>query len=383
MARVVMLLSNDFVADPRVEKEAVALSEAGHEVTVLAWDRSRKAQKLEERGPIRVERLGPAARHGAGLRNVMLYREFWREAAHRLVALRPDVVHCHDADTIPAGTSALRTLRFEDAPARLVVDFHELYREGKMVPGRGSVRVLARALVDAVERSGARAASLVIVANPGTAEHYRSVGAKEVLVLENAPDAALFVPRGGERDEGLFTVCFIGQKRYIDNLETLMRAVQRFPNVEAYLGGGGVDEAAVEERADKYERVRTEGRLRYAEIPGRYEGCDAVYAVNDVRVGNMRVNFPVKAMEGMACGLPVIVNGGTWIGDYVAEKRVGLTVDGADLASVEGAIGALRDDPALAREMGSRGRAMVEAGLNWKAVAEKLVSAYAGLVEED
>ena len=40
---VVMLLTNDFVSDPRVEKEAVALIGAGWDVTVLAWDRAGTA----------------------------------------------------------------------------------------------------------------------------------------------------------------------------------------------------------------------------------------------------------------------------------------------------------------------------------------------------
>jgi hypothetical protein len=37
--RIVMLLSNAFLPDPRVLKEARSLTNAGYDVTVIAWDR--------------------------------------------------------------------------------------------------------------------------------------------------------------------------------------------------------------------------------------------------------------------------------------------------------------------------------------------------------
>lgn len=376
--RVLMLLSNDFVSDPRVEKEAVALITAGHSVTVLAWNRSGTALADEERGGFRIIRIGPPAPHGGGIRNVSLYRAFWRECVSRAVGLDPNVVHCHDADTIPAGRRVVRQLRSRGGNARLVVDFHELYRDSKMVPQRGLVGAIARKLVQRVERAGVREAALVIVANPGTADYYSALGGgKDALVVENAPDAELFKPHEYHpAGAGDFTVCYIGQKRYLRNLEVLMEAVQGLDGVRAYLGGGGVDAEAVAQIAAGLERVDVEGRLSYAEIPGRYEACDAVYAINDVHVGNMRVNFPVKAMEGMACGLPVLVNRDTWIGGYVEESRVGLAVDGDDVGEVARALAQLRDDPALARQLGERGRTIVESGLNWTSAAARLVRVY-------
>jgi glycosyltransferase involved in cell wall biosynthesis len=375
-----MLLSNDFVADPRVEKEAAALSDAGHQVTVLAWNRSGIAAPAGTDGRFLVERLGPPASHGGGVRNLGAYRRFWREAAMRSEQLTPTVIHCHDADTIPAGRQAKRRLEAAGRPVHLVVDFHELYRDSKMVPQRGLLGRLARFAAQHVERTGVRDASLVIVANPGTATYYARLGGRgDVVVVENAPELGRFRVRETRSDSREFTVCYIGQKRYVESLETLMRAVQGLEGVRAYLGGGGVDAEEIERKARDYDRVLTEGRLSYAEIPSRYDGCDAVYAVNDVRVGNMRVNFPVKAMEGMALGIPVIVNSGTWVGDFVTEHGVGLAVRGDSVSAVADAIATLRDDPELVRAMGRRGRVIVEDGLNWSSAAQRLVAAYGSL----
>lgn len=378
---VCMLLSNDAVSDPRVEKEAVALSAAGYRVTVVAWNRSGTAAAREERAGFDIVRVGPPSVHGGGLANLGGYRAFWSEALRTAVELGARVVHCHDADTVPAGLSALRRLRRGGASPALVVDFHELYRDSKMVPQRGVVGLVARWFVSRIERSGVRAADLVIVANPGTAGYYQDLGASRLIVAENAPDTALFGIGAHEPHDG-FTVCYIGQKRYFESLRMFMDAVGGVKGVRAVLAGGGVDEAAVAEYAKRYPNVTVEGRLRYAEIPARYGGCDAVYAVNDPRVGNMRVNFPVKAMEGMAFGLPVIVSAGTWIGDYVSENGIGLAVE-ADTESIRTAILGLRDDPSMARDMGRRGREIVESGLNWGAVADRVVSAYGEMAPTD
>ena len=39
--KILMILSNPFIVDPRVYKEAKSLVDAGHEVTVIVWDRKR------------------------------------------------------------------------------------------------------------------------------------------------------------------------------------------------------------------------------------------------------------------------------------------------------------------------------------------------------
>lgn len=372
-----MLLANDFASDPRVEKEAVALIAHGWEVTVIAWDRPGSLPAAEERQGIQVRRLGPRAPYGGGIRSAPRFRAFWQGAAAAAVELRPDVVHCHDLDTAEAGLAVLKAMRTR--PPRLVLDFHELYRESKMVPQKGLLGVLARAAVRVVERRSITAADAVLLANPGARSAYDRFGLADTFVtVENAPDLDRFHPSARTRSAGdPFRVCFIGQKRYTQGLYTLMEAVTRQPDMSALLAGGGVAAADVEVAArQRYQRVETVGRLDYADIPARYEGCDAVYAVYDSRLGNVRTLFPVKVMEGMACALPVLVAEGTWIADYVVEHGIGFAVPDDDVGAVETALRRLADHPDLAAEMGRRGREIVESELNWAAAAERLVGAY-------
>lgn len=372
---VVMLLSNGLSSDPRVEKEAAALVGAGYRVTVLAWDRGGKLPEREERGGFHIERLGPRAAHGSGLRNIGRYREFWSAAAARASELGPDVVHCHDLDTAPAGMSAVRSRK--GAPA-LVLDFHELYRESNMVPQRGAVGAAARAAVRLLEIRALRAADAVLVANPGTLDYYRALGAgAKIVAIENAPDAGVFRPVAGPRPDRPFTVGFMGQKRYLGGLLTLIDVVKEDDGLAALLAGGGTAADEVARYAGGVERIQVSGPFSYRELPALYARCDVIHAVYDVSLGNVRTLFPVKMMEAMACGLPVVVARGTWAGEYAERTGVGLCVTPDDKASLRDALLRLKDDPEASAEMGRRGRALVEAGLNWSAVTGRLLEAYA------
>lgn len=375
-----MLLSNDCLADPRVEKEAAALAAAGHAVTVVAWDRSGSSASIEARDGFEIRRLGPRAQHGGGLRNLPLYRAFWRAAVDEVLRMGADFVHCHDADTLPAGLAARKK---SGGKVSLVCDFHELYRATKMIPQQGLPGVLARAAVDWVERRAVREAALVVLANPSAADHYRAIGAAEKIVfVENAPDLNRFRPEpDSDREHDTFTVCYIGQKRYLRPLQTLIAAVKRLHGVQALLAGGGTVSTEVERLAAGEARIEVVGRVTYDEIPSLYLGCDAVYAAIDARIGNPTMNFPVKAYEGMALGLPVLVSEGSWVAGYVEKHGIGYGIDDGSVESVASALSRLMSDPQAAREMGARGRELVVGGLNWGAASSRLVAAYEMLEE--
>lgn len=371
---VVMLLSNELRSDPRVEKEAAVLRDHGWRVAVLAWNRSGELLAAEERDGIAIERIGPRAPYGSGVRNVGHFRAFWQAAGARAAELAPTVVHCHDMDTAPAGLAAAR----RRPGTALVVDFHELYRESRMVPSGRLSRPVARAVIDTLERRVVKRADVVIVSTPAMTERFSAMGIAPVTV-ENAPDANRFTPEVASAPHDGFCVCYAGQKRYTASLFALADAVQTDPRLHARLAGGGVAAEAVARYAEPLERVEVLGPFTYDEAPGLYRGCDAVYAVYDRRVGNIRVALPVKALEGMACGLPVIVNAGTWMGDFVTAEGIGVSITGEDAEETAQTLRALADDPERCAEMGRRGRAIVEEWLNWDAASGRLVAAYEGL----
>jgi succinoglycan biosynthesis protein ExoL len=373
---VVMVVTNPVVSDPRVEKEAAALVAAGYAVTILAWDRAGDAAEREERNGYVIERLGPRGPYGGGVRSLPRFREFWRGATSRAIELKPAVVHCHDMDTATVG---LAVVRRSSGKVRLVVDNHELYRDSNMMPKRGAVSVAARLAVRALERRAFRAADAILVANPGTEDYYAKLGfAEKTVVVENAPDHEMFAFRS-ERRSGPFTIGYFGQKRYIDGLLMLIEVVRGNEELHAILAGGGTCADQVADAAAGIDRIEATGRFHYDELPDMYQRCDAVYAVYDAVLGNVKTLFPVKVMEAMACGLPVIVASGTWIAEYVQRHELGFAVPVGDRGALEDAVAALVNDRDEAAAMGRRGRAIVEAGLSWRSAAGRLTGVYSEL----
>ncbi|MCE5203444.1 MAG: glycosyltransferase family 4 protein [Actinomycetia bacterium] len=369
--RVVMVLSNDCVSDPRVEKEARVLASSGREVTIVAWDRSGAAPAREKRDGFVIERVGPQAAYGAGLRSLPLFARFWANATSRVLELEPDVVHCHDLDTAVVG---MRVRNRRDA-VKVVLDFHELYRDASMVPQKGLVGIVARTLVDVLERRAVAHAALVFVANPGTMDHYQMLAGSRARAIPNAPDAEMFRP-AESRPERLFTVGYIGSKRYVKGLLALIDIVGRHEDMAALLAGGGVAERAVAQAAAGNGRIEVSGAFTYDETPSLYRRIDVSWVLYDAHLGNVRTSFPVKVMESMACGLPVIVYSGTWTGDFVERNGVGIAIDPDDPASGEEALLRLKDEPGLARAMGRRGRELIERELSWQHVSGTIVNAY-------
>lgn len=375
--RIVMLLSNALRSDPRVQKEATALAQAGHDVHVIAWNRGGDLPAAEERDGFSVRRVGPIAQHGGGLANIPAYRSFYADARRTAAALEPDAVHCHDLDTALAGLQVVRSAR--GGRIALVLDMHEQYRDSAMLPQRGIKGAIGRGGARWVERRAYAAADAILVANPGSVDYYEDLGCGgKVTVVENAPDMTLFTPT--DRTGEPFAIGYFGQKRYPEGLLQLVEVVRESPHVHAVFAGGGTAEDEVAAAVQGVDRIRNSGAFAYADLPQLYTQVDAVHAVYNTALGNVRVLFPVKVMEAMACALPVIVAAGTWIGSYVEENGLGLSVPVGDRQALAAAIQHLAENPAERRRMGEAGRSLVEAGLSWQSASASLVRTYEGLL---
>src|SRR3954470_12824269 len=144
--RIAMLLHKTVEYDSRVRREARALAEAGHEVTVVELDPGARG---ELDGFHRVSASPPA-----WVRRALLFQAyravFLAAFLRRLLQLRPDAVHAHDAAMLLPGLLGARLTR-----AKLVYDSHELaigvpYRDGAWARFVGAIERIAVPRADAV-----------------------------------------------------------------------------------------------------------------------------------------------------------------------------------------------------------------------------------------
>ncbi len=383
MLDIAMLLSNAFRPDPRVAREAEGLTEAGHRVTVVCWDRENQFVPHEVLNGYQVDRVQNVRTvYGAGARQILHTPRFWRTVAKRVGALHPDVIHCHDLDTLPAGWWLKGRIG-----ARLVYDAHEdypammsLYLPGVMVQ---VLSWLERRLLNRVDYT--------ITASTVFADKLRARGVAPVVTIGNYQSLAPFDgvsqadvmaarARLGLRPAD-FVVAYIGGFSRNRQLLPLVEAALELPDVKVLLWGDGHQRAAVETMADQIPNVRYLGWLPADQVPLHTLMADVIYYCLEPDYPGAVYNAPNTLSNAMAAGRPIIANEVGDLGRIVRETGCGVLVPAVTLDAIRRAIQTLRD-PALRRRMGEAGRRAAEERYNWNEASGLLNQVYVQLSED-
>ncbi len=179
------------------------------------------------------------------------------------------------------------------------------------------------------------------------------------------------------------TVLFLGRIHPVKGLLDLVQAWARIRN-----DGWGVVIAGGDDgghRAEVEAAIRTEGLDRDFSFVGKVDG-DAkwgLYQQADLFVlPSHSENFGIVAAEALACGVPVIATRGTpW--EDLATHRCGwwIKIGSEPLAAALAEATALPDD--ARREMGRRGRQLMETKYTWPRVAAQMRAVYGWMLGEE
>jgi len=90
-------------------------------------------------------------------------------------------------------------------------------------------------------------------------------------------------------------------------------------------------------------------------------------------------NFGMVVVEAMACGLPVIISENVGICDDVRNSDSGIVI-AADPGQLTQALSLLLDEPALGKEMGDNGQALVRGKYAWEGIANPMISAFSEII---
>lgn len=118
-------------------------------------------------------------------------------------------------------------------------------------------------------------------------------------------------------------------------------------------------------------------------MPGVLEGHDRLALLVDADVlvyPSSDEVFGLVPLEGLLCGVPVVVGDDCGCGEVVAEAGAGVLVDGSP-ARIRQAVEGLLADPLRAAACVARGRAWIAAHLDADVVAEAHARLYRGLLE--
>lgn len=373
-----MLLHKSVEHDGRVQREARALAQAGHRVTVIHLPPGDSGTG-RGRGPTGEPQM---------ILSSATPRRWWRRwasigrcaAALNMVRLAraeaPDVVHAHDAAMLVPAYLASRLTR-----SGLVYDSHE-YATG--VPYRG--RAWA-SLVASIERLLIGRCDAVITVSDGIAERLRGRYGldRDPAVVRNVPDLAPLDGSGDLRERlGMGDRPLILHQGAVApgrGCEALVRAMPLVAEAHLlFLGAEGGYAERLRDLAGELDvggRVQTLPPVPLTELLSTTAQADVGVSLLEDSCENHRLALPNKVFEYVAAGVPVVVSALPELERLRREYGIGWAVDPSDPAAIAASLRiALRDgrDPDV-RERLRRARSE----LNWERERQKLLAVYSRL----
>jgi len=367
--KVLMLLSNPFMVDPRVYKEAKALTDAGHNVTVIVWDRKNEYEPESFIEGIRIVRI-----HNKGIMKLLphdLFRNplWWRKAYKKGLELYTngfdfDVVHCHDLDTLQAGVWLKKELKI-----KLIYDAHEIF-------GYMMARTMPKFIVNItlkLEKRLVKHVDFIITVNEPVEEYLKSITDKPIIIVMNCKDIVSKNYQPPKND--VFTISYIG---VLHKSRMFPELVDIVGNIEDVMFGiAGKKENLYDEvknRCKKYKNVKFLGVIPFYEVISKTLEADIVICMVNPNDMNNKIALANKQFEAIVCGRPIICTKGTYSGEMTDKLRCGLVVE-YNSEDVKKAIISLRDNKKLCEELGKNALKASEE-YNWDVQKKKLIKFY-------
>ena len=353
MANVAMVVTNACDPDPRVINSARWLSKAGHNVTIHAYDRLHTAELESVIDGVLIKRyqLGRSP-YGGMLKTAIGIRKFHQHVLSNLLQSPPNIVVCHDADTLAVGCKLNKK-----RGTTLILDMHDLQHTWVLMP---SPRSKYRKIISKIMKSRFLArlpqTDLILTSSgsikngvyPGLREWLMSQGF-ESTVIENRPVeySELTVPTNTN-----WVVSHTGRIRDINSMRLLFAAIKQMPQnqrPDICIAGDGPSWSRVKLELEKFSK--SDG-LKF-DISGSYDRngltkilqkTNVMYAMYDPIRGNILDGaLPVKMFDAAAHNVPSVVNSNCLMGELCEQEQLGKAVEWDNSSMLADALLSLRD----------------------------------------
>ena len=365
--KVLMILSNPLLVDPRVHKEAKALIQAGYKVTVIVWDRYAEYDPYDTIDDITIIRI-----HNTTLMKwlpTVFLRQWlwWRRAYKKALELSRkgfdfSIVHCHDLDTLKVGMWLKKKRGI-----KLIYDAHEIF--GYMLK---DTHPTAASYAFRMENKLVHYVDHIITIDEPFKKYYTRFN-KPVTIVMNCKD--LIYPEYTPPANKTFTLIYIGlmiQSRFFPEI---LEVIGELDGVKLILAGK--KEALYDEMkqlSQQYKNVEFLGTIPTKDILSLTKKADATFVIAELQ-GQLHLNVFNKQFEAMVCGRPILVTKGTYAAEMTEKLKCGLTVDYTK-ESVTNAIQKLQGNPSLCEELGKNAFKAAQEKYNWEMEKNHLLHVY-------
>jgi len=300
--------------------------------------------------------------------NGRFHLHYFPTVSSLLAEVRPDLLHMDEEPYNLATYHALRAARRAGVRA-LFFSWQNLERRYPWPFQR-------------MERAAYRAAAAAIAGSEGAADVLRRKGYAGPLhvIPQFGVDPQLFRPAAHPPADRPFTIGYAGRLVPEKGLDTLVDAVAGLDGQwRLLICGWGPWRSKVERRLQRLglaERVTFREDVSAAEMPAQYAAMD-VLTLPSRTCPNWKEQFGRVLIEAMACGVPVVGSDSGAIPSVIGDA--GLVFPEGNAVALRDHLAALRDDVALRRSLGERGRQRVLACFTQERIASQTVALYCAL----
>ena len=367
-----------------IHELAVSLQTRGHEVTVLTgyprynlsivppqYRRGLRMSEALDGVPIRRIRI-PALARGSKLARGLEHFAFGAWLSVAAVFAPPADVALVFSPPLPLPWLTCWVGKLRRMP--VVVNIQDLFPREAIELGMLTNRWLIRGF-EGMERQVHRMAAAITVHSPGNKEHVIQHGgaAERVHVIYNWVDTDRIRPALRQNDFARqhdlldrFVVSYAGTMGWAQDMTTIVDAaacLRDRADILFFLVGDGVEKQLAQTRSEAL------GLANILWLPMQPAAIyPQILAASDISMINLNPDLhtpvvPSKLLSIMAAGRPVVASlpAETDARTIIDQAGCGICVPAGDGHALAAAILRLAADPALAHEMGLRGRAYVEA----------------------
>ncbi|KAB2661769.1 MAG: glycosyltransferase family 4 protein [Verrucomicrobia bacterium] len=257
------------------------------------------------------------------------------------VKLRPAVIHACTLDMLLVGF-VVRALR---PGTKLIFDLQDT-SDGMLHP-----------LMLWIQRFLFRRCSVIFVTSKRFHTHFLrefrlvNEGKVPVIYVPNTPLSERFSAFNRRVPDTEIVIGCFGTFRSPNALEALIQTAgilrAKRVNASVLFAGTGISRPLVERAARANPHIRYSGSYDYQrDIKNLYERIDLVYAVYDSS-HNKGIALACRLAEAVVCGLPVIVNSDTYMGEIVQELGIGFYVGQDIVGDLTAIVEKFSADPSL------------------------------------
>jgi len=355
--------------DSRVfHKECLSLAQAGYEVHLVATGTQKSSSPSNQ---IIYHPLSTCKSRRERLSRC------W-SVATLATTIDADLYHVHEPDLLGPVLA-----RSRGKP--VIFDAHESYLD--VIYSREWIPRSARPFVkwgwDLIERQLIKRCAAVVCATTDIATRYHPLNSR-VVAVQNFTDVASETNGKVTPVRDTHTCVFAGSMKPDRNIAGVVRAlgILRHRGIEARLRLAG--SWATDYQSEIFslaEREKVTDQVEYLGILSRDEAVSlqaaATLGLNvSLPSPNGVLGFPIKMVECMAVGTPVIYSDIPSFRRIAGSVEAGIAVDPFAPGQIADAIALLFGNPDLARRLGDNGRKAVREQFNWEIESKKLLALY-------